>query len=705
MEMLRGDSHISLISLLGPGGSGKTRLAIQVARELLDEYKHGVWFVDLAPLDDAALVPQAIAKTLGILETPNESLTDTLANFLRRRNVLLILDNCEHLLDACAQLASRLLAECEAQQILATSREALNIGGEVVYQVPTLAIPTHDQMHKMQYAAIRLFVERAQSANAQFKVTEQNAGAVLEICRRLDGMPLAIELAAARVKILSPQEIAARLDQRFDLLTSGARNVLPRQQTLRALLDWSFDLLSEHEGVLFRRLAVFAGGWTLDAAEEICADENLSQSSIISLLASLVDKSLVLVDATNETTHYQFLETIREYTCEKLAHANESDELQTRHLAYFIALAEQAEPELYERDQLEWTQRLDQKHDNFRAALHWARESKQDEKFVHLAGALGYFWYLRGYLREAGEWLQDALAVMTDKMNVRWRARVWSAAGTVLWAKGDFKQAEQFHSRALTLYQEANDDWGTAFSLINVAAQFSNVGKQERAEEIMDAALSIARDKFPNLHAMILVNSAVGKMRNQNYVDARARLLEAVAITSRNGLTKYQVHAATILGEAQFILGETEKAITTMRMTSELARTMNGSLEQCEVLISFAFVLVKTGDWASAEHAYLEAMQNSLKTSRLAPLVKSLEGIGVLDAHKSRWRAAARLWGCAARWRESHNFMYRQDIPDYEASVQSARQALGEAQFDLEWQRGAEMEPEELAERVLRGEL
>ncbi len=716
-------SPLRAVTLVGAGGSGKTRLAIQAARELMDEYKHGVWFIDLAPLADETLVPQTIAKALGIQVSANQAIADALANFLRRRNVLLVLDNCEHVIDVCAQIANQLITQSPHLQILATSREALNIGGEQVYAVPTLTMPTAKGIRNWNYPAVQLFVERAQAAKSDFRMTEQNAHTVVDICRRLDGMPLAIELAAARMKMLSPQEIAARLDKRFDLLSGGSRGVLPRQQTLRALLDWSFDLLSDQERVLLRRLAVFAGGWTLKAAEQICADDreiegtsdgeqenaslhhSIPTSLVLDLLSNLVEKSLVVVDTSSDTTRYQFLETIREYAHEKLLQANERERLDARHLDYFIALAEQAEPELYERNQLEWMQRLEQDYDNFRVALRWTRASKQDLKFVQLSGALGYFWYLRGYLREAGEWLPEALAAMDDEMNLLWRARAWSAAGTVAWAKGEFRQAEQFHSRALTLYRNAKHDWGTAFSLINVAAQESQLGENERAEERLDAALSIARDKFANLHSIVLINTAVEEMQNQNYVDAHPKLLEALAITSRNGFPKYQMHAATNLAEVQLILGETEKAIATMRMTSELAKTMTGSLEQCEAFNSFAFILVKTRDWASAEIAYLEAMQNSLQTSRPAPLVKSLEGIGVLDAHKSRWRSAARLWGCAAKWRESHNFLFRQDIPNYDESVQAARQALGEAQFDLEWQRGAEMEPEDVAERVLRREF
>src|SRR5689334_15648591 len=351
-----------LVTLIGSGGAGKSRLSLQVGRALLDQFSDGVWLVELAPVTDPSLVPQTLLATLNLREDSLRSNTDILIDHLRSKTILLLLDNCEHLVEACAQIAEILLRACPNLRILASSRESLGIEGEVTYRVPSLetpsptALPSLDQLEKVD--SIELFLERATTAKPGFMLTKENAPSVAQICFRLDGIPLAIELAASRVKVLSPEQIASRLDDRFRLLTGGSRTALPRQQTLRAMIDWSYSLLSEQEKILFRRLAVFVGGWTLEAAESICGEEG-DGSDILDLLTRLVDKSLVFIEETRGEIRYHRLETIRQYSREKFFETDEVETIRDRHLAFYVKYAEIADEYMRGRARMAWLQRLE----------------------------------------------------------------------------------------------------------------------------------------------------------------------------------------------------------------------------------------------------------------------------------------------------------------------------------------------------------
>src|SRR5215216_1319610 len=338
-----------LLTLIGPGGTGKTRLSIQAASEMLDQYPDGIWFVELAPILDPSLVPRTTAIAIGLRYEPQRPVIDMLCDYLRQKKILIILDNCEHLVYACAQMADRLLRAAPDTRILASSREALGIGGEVTYRVPSLGLPDISNLPPLellsQYEAIHLFVDRATAAVPSFTVTNDNAPALAQVCHRLDGIPLAIELAAAKVRVLSVEQIAKRLDDRFRLLTGGSRTVLERHQTLRAAIDWSYNLLSAAEQVLFRRLSVFVGGWTLEAAELVCEGETVKSEDILNLLEQLINKSLVIKEQEGNEARYRMLETIRQYASEKLLEAKGVETIRDKHLAYFVKLVEQAEPE------------------------------------------------------------------------------------------------------------------------------------------------------------------------------------------------------------------------------------------------------------------------------------------------------------------------------------------------------------------------
>jgi predicted ATPase/transcriptional regulator with XRE-family HTH domain len=404
-----------LITLTGPGGIGKTRLALQVAGELLDEFAHGVWFVNLAPIGDPALVIATIAQALGIKKNGVQLIAESLKAYLREKQLLLLLDNFEQVVEAAVQVAD-LLAAAPGLKVLVTSRAALHLSGEHELMVPPLALPERqsnmDVARLTQYEAVRLFIERARAVRADFAVTNENAPAVAEICHRLDGLPLAIELAAARVKLFPLQPLLARLSSRLTFLTGGARDLPARQQTIRALIDWSYELLDGAEKALFARLGVFVGGSTLEAAEVVCnVDDNLLLK-VADGVASLLDKSLLRqVEAGNSEQRFTMLETIREYALERLAANGEEETIRQQHAAYFLALAQAAEPMLSSARRPMWLEQLETEHDNFRAVLSWSRARSDDSRYeLRLTAALWWFWYFRGHASEGHRWLEDALA-------------------------------------------------------------------------------------------------------------------------------------------------------------------------------------------------------------------------------------------------------------------------------------------------------
>ncbi|HEY8744448.1 MAG TPA: adenylate/guanylate cyclase domain-containing protein, partial [Chloroflexota bacterium] len=395
-ELTRRLQTARLLTLTGSGGAGKTRLALQVAAELVPRYPDGVWLAELAPLADPALVRRTVAAAVGVREAPGQAILDTLLAALREKRLLLVLDNCEHVLDACARLADALLRGCPGVQLLAASREALGVAGEVSWRVPSLAVPSLEQRvaHEQvaEYDAVQLFVERAQAALPSFSITAQNAMALAQVCARLDGIPLALELAAARVKGLTVDQLADRLHDRFRLLTGGSRAALPRQQTLRAAIDWSYDLLDEAEQRLFRRLAVFAGGWTVEAAEAVCAGDGLAHEDVLDILLRLVDKSLALA----EERRYRLLETVRQYGRDRLAASGEAGAVYARHAAFYLALAEELEPQFMLGGPTIGRDGLVAEIDNQRAALNWYADSDDVEAVLRLAGALLWYWFFQG---------------------------------------------------------------------------------------------------------------------------------------------------------------------------------------------------------------------------------------------------------------------------------------------------------------------
>jgi predicted ATPase/class 3 adenylate cyclase len=568
-----------LVTLLGVGGIGKSRLSLQVAADRQDDYPDGVWLVELGSVTDAGLVPLAVAAVLGIKEEAGRPVTEALLKHVRDRHALIILDNCEHVVGACADLAAQLLRASPVLKIFASSREALRIRGEATYSVPALAVPDPDGVEPAalaHYESVRLFVDRALAASHSFRVTPQNAAAVTEICRRLDGIPLALELAAARVRALSVENIAARLGDRLRLLGDGDRTALPRQQTLRALIDWSYDLLTPDEQILFRRLAVFAGGFTLEAAEEVAAGGALSAADVLGPLTRLVEKSLVTLEG--EGLRYRLLETVRQYARERLAESGEEGDARERHFAWYLALAEKARPELVGAAQGVWLARLDQERENLLSAHAWCdRTEAPGISGLRLVSAVRRYWMIRGLLglghrvtvealarpaaqartaqrcdalfdagqigswmgryEEARSYLGDCLAIARELGDRRRIEAVLQPLAVTSLGLGDFVNARTYLEEALALARELGNRRETAAAL-NALAQINRAeGKLETAEQLYGEALAVAREIQDRESICIaLLNLAMVCVGRDALEQARTMLIEVLTTAQEIGL-------------------------------------------------------------------------------------------------------------------------------------------------------------------------
>jgi predicted ATPase/class 3 adenylate cyclase len=485
-----------MLTLIGPGGTGKTRLSIRAANEMLDQYPDGAWFVELAPILDPLLVPRTTAIAIGLRDEPQRPVIDMLCDYLHEKKILLILDNCEHLVEACARMADRILHSAPGTCILASSRESLGIGGEVTYRVPSLGLPDMQNLPSIetlsQYEAVKLFIDRAMSAVPTFIVTNDNAPALAQVCHHLDGIPLAIELAAAKIRVLSVEQIAKRLDDRFRLLTGGSRTVLERHQTLRAAIDWSYNLLPPTEQMLFRRLSVFIGGWTLEAAELVCSDETVKRDDVLELLEHLIQKSLVFREEERGQSRYHMLETIRQYANERLVESGDSDTLRDRHLEYFLNHAETVDPHLIRPEQLEWLPLLDAEYENLSLALEWALNKEVPEFSLRLCAALGTFWILRGRWKEGTKALSQALAKPITEENYRERAdrvRALNRDSQLAETLDDLERMEHSARISLALAAQGSDELDTAIAEYLVGLSLYRLGSFREALPFLEKSL------------------------------------------------------------------------------------------------------------------------------------------------------------------------------------------------------------------------
>lgn len=593
-----------LLTISGPGGAGKTRLALQVVSELSDRNESRGWFIDLAPLSETSFVPQYILNAVGIQEEIGTSAQDTLAYFFQDKSGIIIFDNCEQVLTGVAQLAQELIKSTPAVKILATSREPLGVAGETVWCIPSLSTPNfEDELpieELMEHEAVQLFVARATTVNPQFTITKNNMHSVAQICTTLDGIPLAIELAAARAKVLSVSEIAARLDHRLQFLVSN-QNVAPRQKTLRNLIDWSYELLPLNERALLRRLSIFAGGWTLDAAEAVCSGNDIETFEVLDLLSHLVDKSLVMAEISDLTTRYRLLETIRKYAQERLEESGEIYSIADKHATYFTRMVEQSYTEIWGKNQAFWIEWLETEHDNLRAAMDWmAQEENALEIYLHLAGSLWRFWSVRGYISEGRSRLEAALRLNPNAPRGL-RANGLRGAGKLALQQGDYIQALAMSMESLDLFRELGDLWGIGRQLEVLGEIAYHQGDYSQAVELHNESLSI-RKSINDKEGIAVSLRQLGVIARDHGDTQKAKDLFEQSLELFRELDDRIFTAQTLnnLGLVEFTSCEYDQANKLLEEAAFLYRQVNDRLGLSDVLLNLATVAKDRGELKQA---------------------------------------------------------------------------------------------------------
>jgi predicted ATPase/DNA-binding CsgD family transcriptional regulator len=658
-EVERGLASTRLLTLTGAGGSGKTRLALEAARNFVGAYPDGVWLVELAPLSEGALVSKEVAQALGVPERPAQPLADTLAEVLRDRKLLLVVDNCEHLLDATAHLVDSLLDSCPHLSILATSREAIGVEGEVRWLVPPLSVPGDGLASSSEelegYESVRLFVERARGRDPSFSLRPDNARAITEICGRLEGIPLAIELAAARVGTLSLNHISGRIGDSLDLLTRGGRTAEPRQRTLKGTLDWSHDLLSEPEKVLFRRLSVFAGGWSLKTAETVVSGNGVEEGEVLELLSGLVEKSLVLAEEHEGSgVRYRMLEPVKQYAREKLEEGGESETVRRRHADFFLALAETARPELRGPEDKKWLERLEREHDNMRAALSFALEGEDAELALRLAGALGTFWHMHSHSEEGRKWLEAALA-RDDGAPVVVRIKALEALFWLAFDQWDHDRAQAIAGEATQLSVEMETGSSLAASLrIMSAGPAWMRGDYQRGRELLEESLEISRKAGDRIMiAEALIQLAITAWGMGDVERGKEIYEEGAALCREAGYAFRLPDFLLSLGYQLLLEGDYERGAALNEEAVALcrehgyARSLNLSLD------NLGWATLLGGDHERAKPFYEESLAVSKELGDRACASESLDGLACSAGAAGEARRAGRLFGAAEALRET----------------------------------------------------
>jgi predicted ATPase/DNA-binding winged helix-turn-helix (wHTH) protein len=710
VEVKRLLSGTRMLTLTGVGGIGKTRLALQAAAEVMDAYRDGVFFVDLTPLVDATSVPGAVLQALGLQESAGTPLRKTLDDHLKGRQVLLLLDNCEHLLEACASLAAALLREAPDLSVLATSREPLHIAGEQTYLLPTLSLPdpVSGEAAIGRSEAVQLFVARAVKQQPGFVLTAARAAVVAQLCVHLDGIPLALELAAARIRSLSVEEINARLGDRFTLLTRGERTALPRQQTLRALIDWSHDLLLEAERALLCRLSLFAGGWTLAAAEQVCSGEGVAEAQVLDLITSLADKSMVLAEERGGVTRYRLLETVRQYARDRLREKGEEARSQERHLAYFLRVVEEAEPKLTGVDQQVLLDLLETENDNLRSAL--ASSLFEGGKAVgglRMTGALWRFWLVRGHVGEGRSWLAALLAAASDTQPAAARAKALNGAGVLAWQQGDFPAARAHHEDSLAIRRKSGDRKEIADSLANLGLLAHLQGQYPDARVLYEESLAIRRELDDRRGIAGSLNN-LGLVADSQGDIAAAKALHEESLAIRRALGNRSGIADSLnnLGETANARGDHSAARALHDESLAIRRELADRTGVAMSLRGLGLVAADEGDYPAARVLHEESLSIKRELGDRRGIAESLEGLADVAAVLDVAGRAPRLWGGAERLREEIGCpMLPQDRARYERHVAAARTASDDdTAFDEAWQEGRAMTMEQAIEFALEAQ-
>ena len=728
-----------LLTLTGSGGTGKTRLALHVAGEVLNQSADGVWFIELAPLSDPALVPVAIASVLGVQQEHGRPLLATLLDWLRPKQLLLILDNCEHLIAACAALADGALHSSREMRILATSREALGIAGETTYRVPSLDTPTPRQANSIpftqltQFPAVRLFSERAVQSQTSFQLTAVNAKSVAQICYQLDGIPLAIELAAARVKVLSAEKIAERLDDRFRLLTGGSRTALPRQQTLRGAIDWSHILLSEPERVLLRRLAVFADTWTLEAAEVVCAGDGIMTAEVLDLLTHLVDKSLVVVDGQSAELRYRMLETIRQYAREKLLDAQEGERLRDRHLKFFFDMVEHAEPLLLTAHRAEWIPRLELEHDNLRAALEWACE-RDVEVARQLAANLRWFWNFGDHLSEAFAWYTRVLGLSERATRSRGLAGAFLGMGQIANSSVMYTEGRAALEQSSDLWRKLGDQRMLAESLVYEAHTLLSFGQNAAALEMFGNHETVFRESAaPFFLASML--SAWGRALAEvvhDYAAAKALYDESIAVglASKDPVSlarsfqclgywataqedfeaarRYYLEGLSwcrqggprwlvavmfrYVADATALQGDNAQALQSYDEALAMSRALGNQLNVAKVTCLLGYVVMRLGDAERAASHLAECLTTYRERNYPVGIAECLTAYAALRCVQGQAQQAVRVLAYVeALCLSLESVMWQSHRIEHARSVTATRALLGADAVEAAWAEGCAM--------------
>jgi predicted ATPase/class 3 adenylate cyclase len=680
-----------LLTLIGPGGTGKTRLSLQLAADQLSEFRDGVWLVELAPLSDPAFILSTIASVLELHEVPGIPLLNIVIDYLRAKQLLLILDNCEHLVEASAQITDQLLHACPQLKIIASSREALGIAGETVYRVPSLSLPDASSGSVMDFESTRLFIDRATKAEPRFHLTDHNASSIAQICQRLDGIPLAIELAAARVKLFTPEQIAERLDDRFKLLTGGSRTALPRQQTLRALIDWSYQSLNETEQRALRRLAVFSGGWTFETAEAVVGEHDALDG-----LLGLVNKSLVNVEEQGGKSRYRFLETIRQYAMEKLVESGEAADVRNRHMDCLLQSTKQtlqSEQSLYGAlpDDMEWLDRMELEHDNLRAALDWSTSNHPD-KALDLIYAVGPFWMARDYNNEARRWSQMILERSKSLSNMEGeRAKVYGILGWSSIGIGDHKTGRDAAEAGIALARKVNNTnvIGGLLGLLTLACVFQ--GDFPAAEKALVEAEMIARQTglAEQLAPVLTTRAQLAFVGYRDIERAKAYLDEAISISAT--IQNEWATVMSLFGMARVagVMGDLSTARAKFLKSAELAKKMGNKRQLYSCYSELAHVLRENGELDEPLAIYRDLLPKWRDLGHRAAVAHELECIAYILSKKDEPRRAVTILGAAdALRRMIGSTATPVELAEYENEMAALRKRMDATGFEKAWEEG-----------------
>jgi predicted ATPase/class 3 adenylate cyclase len=637
-----------IVTLTGSGGIGKTRLALQVAADLLDRYPDGVWFADLAPITDPELVASVVAQALGMAQEQAHRVDVALAEWLQRKKLILVLDNCEHLVETTARLADSIVRRCPDIRILATSRQVLGIDGEVVHNLSSLTVPENPSgMHAADvqlFGAIALFVERASAADTRFSVTDSAMPIIAEICRRLDGIPLAIELAAARVKILTIPNLAKRLDDRFKILTGGSRTALPRQKTLTALIDWSYDLLSPQEQSMLARVSIFAGGFGLDAATAVCAGNGVDELDVLDLLSSLTDKSLIVADTARERERFRLLESTRAYAMDKLAMGDERERLARRHAEYFRENAKAAETRYFNTPTAAWIAREEIEIDNYRSALEWSLTSGKDVPLgAAIAGSLERLWALEGLMVEGRYWIMSAQAGLDESTHPVEAARLWLALASFAHAKPKHDYAK----RALALCDSLSDRRGYSWALFYLAFALFQMGSLEEVHPVYEKTLTamLERGDRRGIAACFSLRGLMYRSPGADVAVARDLIVQAIEIHKSLGDEGGLALMLANLAEVEFLAGDIERALARVREALEISIHTKDALLLAIDHTNLAAYSIAAGDLEAGRLAARDGLKWALQSQHTLGIALVLQHFALIGALRKDVDDAARLIG------------------------------------------------------------